>query len=138
MATRFRFRLEPLLKLRKSLEQEAQRHLAKMMEARNSVEAHLQGLKRQQHDARAQATTLKAEGLEKTYGKRKVVRGVVFEIHLPPDAADIALLGGRQRMQVRLAHATGSSHASRQAGAIRPSVAVSPTANTGSAAGASA
>ena len=31
--------------------------------------------------------------------QRKVVRGVVFEIHLPPDAADIALLGGRQRMQ---------------------------------------
>jgi len=53
VATRFRFRLEPLLKLRKSLEQEAQRRLAKMMEARNAVEAHLQALGRQQHDALA-------------------------------------------------------------------------------------
>lgn len=33
-----------------------------------------------QHDARAQATTLKAEGLEKTYGKRRVVRGVNLEV----------------------------------------------------------
>lgn len=44
MAARFRFRLEPLLKLRKSLEQEAQRQLALKLEARNATELRLRGL----------------------------------------------------------------------------------------------
>jgi flagellar export protein FliJ len=35
LATRFRFRLEGLLKLRKALEADAQRHLAKAIQARN-------------------------------------------------------------------------------------------------------
>lgn len=51
MATRFRFRLEPLLKLRKSLEQQAQRELAKKMAARNDAEAHLKDLQQRQAEA---------------------------------------------------------------------------------------
>lgn len=47
MATRFRFRLEPLLKLRKSLEQEAQRQLAKTIAARNLAEEQLKNLEEQ-------------------------------------------------------------------------------------------
>ncbi len=47
MATRFHFRLEPLLKLRKSLEQEAQRQFAKAMSAREEAEVHLKGLEQQ-------------------------------------------------------------------------------------------
>ncbi len=47
MAKRFHFRLEPLLKLRKNLEQAAQRQLAKAVEARNEAEAHLQALEEQ-------------------------------------------------------------------------------------------
>jgi murein tripeptide amidase MpaA len=31
--------------------------------------------------------------------ERKVVRGVIFEIHLPPDDASITLLGGKPRME---------------------------------------
>ncbi len=54
MATRFRFRLEPLLKLRKSLEQEARRQFAKAMEAREAAEAHLKEIQ-QQHKAGWQA-----------------------------------------------------------------------------------
>ena len=41
MATRFRFRLEGLLKLRKALEEDARRFLAKAIQARDSVEARL-------------------------------------------------------------------------------------------------
>ena len=51
MATRFHFRLEPLLKLRRSLEQEAQRQLALKIEARNAVELQLKNL--QQEHAKA-------------------------------------------------------------------------------------
>ena len=51
MATRFRFRLEPLLKLRKSLEQQAQRQLAHRMAARNEAEAHLKDLQQRQAEA---------------------------------------------------------------------------------------
>ncbi len=47
MATRFRFRLEPLVKLRKSLEEQAQRQLAKVVAVRNEAEAHLKGLEEQ-------------------------------------------------------------------------------------------
>jgi len=47
MATRFRFRLEPLLKLRKSLEQEARRQFAKAMNAREEAEVHLKDLQQQ-------------------------------------------------------------------------------------------
>ena len=53
MATRFRFRLEPLLKLRKSLEQEAQRQLAKAVTARNEAEGRLQDLERRHRDGLA-------------------------------------------------------------------------------------
>lgn len=45
MARRFRFRLEGLLKLRKSLEEEAQRHLARMTELRNEAQATLEALR---------------------------------------------------------------------------------------------
>ncbi len=51
MASRFRFRLESLLKLRKSLEQEAQRHLGRMVALRNEVEARLQDLRLRRQDA---------------------------------------------------------------------------------------
>ncbi len=44
MPKRFRFRLEPLLRLRKSLEQEAQRALAKTIEERNRTEEVLKNL----------------------------------------------------------------------------------------------
>ena len=45
MPARFRFRLEPLLRLRKSLEQDAQRRLAKEIESRNNAENALNTLK---------------------------------------------------------------------------------------------
>lgn len=51
MAARFRFRLESLLKLRKSLEQEAQRHLGRAVAHRNEVEARIQDLKLRHQDA---------------------------------------------------------------------------------------
>lgn len=41
MATRFRFRLEGLLKLRKALEEDARRFLARTIQARDAVEARL-------------------------------------------------------------------------------------------------
>jgi len=47
MATRFRFRLESLLKLRKALEQDAQRGLATTIQARNLTEARLDQLRKE-------------------------------------------------------------------------------------------
>lgn len=51
MATRFRFRLEGLLKLRKALEEDARRFLARTIQARNEVEVRLRGLQQNLHDA---------------------------------------------------------------------------------------
>ena len=45
MATRFRFRLESLRKLREALEKEAQRHLARTLRARMEVEEILKALR---------------------------------------------------------------------------------------------
>lgn len=44
MATRFRFRLQALLKLRKSLEEEAQRRLAKEIAVLREIESRIAGL----------------------------------------------------------------------------------------------
>jgi len=44
MSTRFRFRLESLLKLRRALEEDAQRQLANTIQARNLTEMRLQEL----------------------------------------------------------------------------------------------
>ncbi|MFZ1613441.1 MAG: flagellar export protein FliJ [Holophaga sp.] len=51
MAKRFSFRLEPLLKLRKSLEQDAQRQLALKIGARNDVELRLKALQEEHTQA---------------------------------------------------------------------------------------
>ena len=50
MAARFRFRLESLLKLRRALEEDARRSLAKTIQARNAVEARLRHLEQEHHD----------------------------------------------------------------------------------------
>lgn len=50
MATRFRFRLEGLLKLRKALEEDARRFLARTIQARDAVEARLQALEQSHRD----------------------------------------------------------------------------------------
>lgn len=44
MARRFRFRLQPILRLREALEKEAQRHLARMMAHQQECEAALDAL----------------------------------------------------------------------------------------------
>ncbi len=44
MPRRFQFRLQPILRLRESLEKEAQRHLARMQDIRREKEGHLDGL----------------------------------------------------------------------------------------------
>ena len=48
MPARFRFRLEPLLKLREALEREALRHLARTISALRAIEARLAELEAQQ------------------------------------------------------------------------------------------
>jgi flagellar FliJ protein len=48
MATRFRFRLEGLLKLRKALEEDARRFLARTIQARDAIEASLRHLEGEQ------------------------------------------------------------------------------------------
>ncbi len=64
MATRFRFRLEPLLKLRKSLEQEARRQFAKAMEAREAAEAHLKEIQQQHKAGVASRTTTSGQEID--------------------------------------------------------------------------
>ncbi len=51
MVGRFRFRLESLLKLRKSLEQEAQRHLSRSIRQRNEVADRLEELRSRHRSA---------------------------------------------------------------------------------------
>lgn len=70
MATRFRFRLEPLLKLRKSAEQEAQRQLALKLEARNQAETKVKALQ-EEH----------AHGVE----SRRVDQGACVDLHFWAD-----------------------------------------------------
>lgn len=45
MAARFRFRLEALLRVRKSLEEEAKRRLSRVLAQRDQAERHIAGLK---------------------------------------------------------------------------------------------
>lgn len=54
MATRFRFRLEALRKLREALEKDAQRHLARALRAQMDVEERLKVL-REHHSATTEA-----------------------------------------------------------------------------------
>jgi flagellar export protein FliJ len=59
MAARFHFRLEPLRKLREALEREAERGLARALQAEQEVRAHLEALadqRRSVFEARRQAT----------------------------------------------------------------------------------
>ena len=49
MAARFRFRLEPLRKLREALEREAQRALARALQAERDVRAHIEALASQRN-----------------------------------------------------------------------------------------
>lgn len=67
MATRFRFRLEPLLKLRKSLEQEAQRQLAKKVTVRNEAEGHLKDLEQQHRDGVASRRSDPGQTIDLTF-----------------------------------------------------------------------
>jgi flagellar FliJ protein len=50
MAARFRFRLEGLLKLKKALEEDAKRLLAKAIQARNLIAAKLHQLEQEHHN----------------------------------------------------------------------------------------
>jgi flagellar FliJ protein len=65
MATRFRFRLEGLLKLRKALEEDARRFLARTVQARNLVETRLNEFL-QEHRT--------------TVGSRKVEQGAIIDL----------------------------------------------------------
>ena len=65
MATRFRFRLEGLLQLRRALEEDARRHLARTIQLRNSAEAKLHGLSQEHRD---------------TMASRRVERGAVVDL----------------------------------------------------------
>ena len=65
MATRFRFRLEGLLKLRRALEEDARRFLARTVQARDAIEARLRGLQQELHD---------------TVDARRIERGEVVDL----------------------------------------------------------
>jgi flagellar FliJ protein len=67
MATRFHFRLEPLLKLRKSLEQEARRQLAKTLATRNEAEAHLKELEQQHREGVASRRSDPGQEIDLTF-----------------------------------------------------------------------
>jgi flagellar export protein FliJ len=67
MAGRFRFRLESLLKLRKSLEQEAQRHLGRTVAQRNEVEARLQDLNLRHQQALESRRTETGQPIDLTF-----------------------------------------------------------------------
>ena len=61
MAARFRFRLEGLLKLRKALEEDARRFLAKTIQARDAIEASLRHLEQEQRNTVDSRRTGKGE-----------------------------------------------------------------------------
>lgn len=65
MAKRFLFRLQPILKLRESLEKEAQRHLARMIALQTAAERNLDDLVR-----------LRAE----TFDRRRVPAGMIVDL----------------------------------------------------------
>jgi len=82
MATRFRFRLDPLLKLRKSLEQEAQRQLARTVALRNEAEAHLKDLRQQQMQAVASRSLGPGQEIDLTFWANLERFLVVLEKHI--------------------------------------------------------
>ena len=90
MATRFRFRLEGLLKLRKALEEDARRFLAKAVQARNEVETRLRGLQQNLHDT-VDARRTEQGGVVDLERWRAIERYlVVLEHRIAQAAADLA------------------------------------------------
>lgn len=97
MAARFRFRLEALLKLRKSLEQEAQRHLARMIGARNEAEARLQDLLEQHLRARDSRRAERGEPIDLAFWRSVERWLVVLERRI--EAAAQALHAAERRVE---------------------------------------
>ncbi len=64
MATRFHFRLDNLLHLRSALEKEAERTLARALQAEFEAKAHLQALKDRRHAALESRRTAQGEHLD--------------------------------------------------------------------------
>jgi flagellar export protein FliJ len=64
MAARFRFRLESLLKLRKALEEDARRFLAKTIQARDAVDARLHLLEQEHYSTVDSRRTGRGEAVD--------------------------------------------------------------------------
>lgn len=90
MATRFRFRLEGLLKLRKALEEDARRFLAKAVQARNEVEARLRGLQQELHDTVEARRTARGEAVDIERWRSIERYLVVLEHRIAQTVSDLA------------------------------------------------
>jgi flagellar protein FliJ len=97
MAARFRFRLEGLLKLRKALEEDARRFLARTIQARDAVESALRRLEQEHRDTVASRRTGTGEVVDLDRWRAVERYLVVLEHRMVQARADLA--EAEQRVQ---------------------------------------
>ena len=90
MATRFRFRLEGLLKLRKALEEDARRAFARTVQARNLVEHRLRQLGQERADAVNARRVAKGEVVDLEHWRSIERYLVVLEHRIVQTQAELA------------------------------------------------
>jgi flagellar export protein FliJ len=95
MAARFRFRLEALLKLRKALEEEAQRNLARAIQRRQDAENRLRALEHEQERAVEGRRSRVGETIDMDHLKATERFLVVLERNLLQTRRDLAEADGR-------------------------------------------
>lgn len=112
MATRFRFRLQPLLKVRKSLEEEAQRQLARTLGARQEAQAHVESLQQSHADTVESRRAQPGEALDMLRWRAAerflvILERRMAEAHVALHAADQQVLEARKGlMKAHQAHLT--------------------------------
>ena len=90
MATRFRFRLEGLLKLRKAIEEDARRAFAKTIQARDAIETRLRLLRQECMDTVDSRRTAKGEVVDLDRWRAVERYLVVLEHRIVQDQAELA------------------------------------------------
>lgn len=90
MATRFRFRLEGLLKLRKALEEDARRFFARTIQARDAIEANLRHLEQEHRNTVDSRRTGKGEVVDLDRWRAIERYLVVLEHRIEQNQAELA------------------------------------------------
>lgn len=103
MAARFRFRLEALLKLRKALEEDAQRALGKAIQARNLLQTRLEHMQKEHEEVRNSRRNAPGETIDLDRWKAierylVVLERLMVQLNQELQQAEVRVLEARQAL----------------------------------------